>query len=116
MTAMEVSLSPSEASPSCKCKGKELSMGPPKKPQVKMKETSSTAVAKVWKLEFFAFELGRQVMVVDSTKDHNTNVALARAIILPNDVAVLSEEDTKMMRSLLVMQDVQVSDMTSVFL
>ena len=52
------------------------------------------------------------MMVADSAQDHDTSVALARAVMLPNDVAVLFEEDTQMMRSLLVMQHVQVSDMT----
>ena len=52
----------------------------------------------------------------DSAQDHDTSVALARSIMLQNDVAALSEEDTKTIRSLLVMQHVQVSDMTLIFL
>ena len=54
--------------------------------------------------------------VADSAKDHDTSMALARAIMFPNDVATFSEEDTGTMRSLLVMQHVQASDMTLVFL
>ena len=54
--------------------------------------------------------------VVDFAKDHDTSVALVWAVMLSNEIATLSEEDTEMMRSMLVMQHVQVSYMTSVFL
>ncbi|GFZ15729.1 hypothetical protein Acr_25g0001380 [Actinidia rufa] len=102
-----VSLSPFKASPLGKRKGKELSAGLPKKPRLKIGEMSLTAVVELWKPEFSAIELGRQVTVVDSTQDHDTIVALAQAIMLPNDIAALSEEDNEMMRSLLVKQHVQ---------
>ena len=105
-----VSLSPSEASLSGKRKEKEHSAGPPKKPRLKIGKTSSTAAAELWKPEFFASELGKQVTVADSAQDHDTSVALARAVMLPNDVAALFEEDTKTIKILLVMLHVQVSD------
>ena len=37
---------------------------------------SSSVNAKFWKPEFSIAELGKQVIMVDSTKDHNTNLAL----------------------------------------
>ncbi|GFZ11110.1 hypothetical protein Acr_22g0005080 [Actinidia rufa] len=52
-------------------------------------------------------ELKKQVMVVDSSKDHGTSLALSRAIMLPKDVANLIEVDSKEIRDLLVMQQVQ---------
>ncbi|GFY82979.1 hypothetical protein Acr_02g0012190 [Actinidia rufa] len=108
-TIMGVSSSPLEASLSGKLKGKELLARLPKKPQLKIGETGSIAATELWKSEFSAFELGRQVTVADSIQDHDTSVALARAVMLPNDVATLSEEDNETMRSLLVMQHVQLS-------
>ncbi|GFZ12041.1 hypothetical protein Acr_23g0004260 [Actinidia rufa] len=74
---------------------------------IKIGETSSTAAVELWKPEFSAFELDKQVMVADSAQDHNTSMAFARAVMLPNNVAALFEEDTETMRSLLVMQNVQ---------
>ncbi|GFS35609.1 hypothetical protein Acr_00g0040920 [Actinidia rufa] len=76
----------SEAPFSDKCKGKELSTSTPKRPHKRAGETSSGADSELWKPEFSACELGGQVMAIDSTRDHDTSVALTRAIILPNDV------------------------------
>ena len=50
---------------------------------------SSTEQVKLWKLDFAIAKLGKQLTVADSTKDQDTNLALARAVILPNDVANL---------------------------
>ena len=70
----------------------------------KIGETNLGATSELWKLEFFACELGRQVTEVDSAKDLDTSVALTRVIMLPNDVAALFEETSKTLRrSLLVM-------------
>ena len=71
-----------------------------------MGETSSVTVVEFWKPEFSACELSMQVTEIDSTQDHDTSVALVRAIMFPNDVTALSEETSEMMRSLLVTQHV----------
>ena len=42
--------------------------------------------------------------MTDSTKDHDTSLALVQAIILPKDVADLTKEGSKEIRDLLVMQ------------
>ena len=42
-------------------------------------------------------------MVVDSAKDRDTSITLARAVMLPNDVATLSEENSEKIRGLPVM-------------
>ena len=62
----------------------------PKRLKKKVGEGSSRVTADLWKLEFSARELGRQVTMVDSSQDHNTSVALARAILLPNDVVAFN--------------------------
>ena len=41
--------------------------------------------------------------VINSAKDHDTSMALARAIMLPNDVAAFFKENSKMIKVLLVM-------------
>ena len=74
----------------------------------------SSENAELWKPEFSMVELGKQVMVAGSTKDHDTSLALARTIILPKDVANLAEEKSKEIRDLLVMQHVQISISISV--
>ena len=71
--------------------------------------------AKLWKPKFSTCELGRQVTMVDSTKDHDTSMALARAVMLPNDVISLSEENLKTINDLLLIQQVQVSILALVF-
>ncbi|GFY95340.1 hypothetical protein Acr_10g0007250 [Actinidia rufa] len=59
------------------------------------------------KPEFSIVELGKQVIMDDSTKDHDTSLALARAVMLPNDVADLVAKGLEEIRDLLVMQQVQ---------
>ena len=63
----------------------------------------------LWKPEFSAYEFGRQVTVADAS------MALAQAIMLPNDIAALSKETSDMMKSLLVIQHIQVKIMTDAF-
>ncbi|GFZ18311.1 SEC12P-like 2 protein [Actinidia rufa] len=62
---------------------------------------SSSVNAELWKPDFSTAELGKQVTVADSTKDHDTNLALAQAIMLPKDVANVAEECSKEIRDLL---------------
>ena len=52
--------------------------------------------------------------MADSAKDHDTSLAVAQAIILPKDVADLAKEDSEEIHDLLVMQQVQLSSLTSV--
>ena len=81
-------------------------MGKSKKPKKKAWETrsafllSSSVNAELWMLEFFTCELGRQVMLANSAKDYDTNMALEWAIMLPNNVAALCEENSEMIRGL----------------
>ena len=117
---MGVGLSSLEAPLLDKRKEKKLTAGPSKRSKKKAGETSlaflpsSGANPKLWKPEFFASKLGKQVTVADSTKDHDTSLAPARAVTLPNDVAPLVEESSETIKDLLVMQQVQVSILTSV--
>ncbi|GFZ05472.1 hypothetical protein Acr_17g0010440 [Actinidia rufa] len=67
----------------------------------KVGEMSSGAATELWKPEFSTCKLGRKMTVDYFTQDHDTNMALARAVMLPNDVAILSEENSETMRSLL---------------
>ena len=89
-------------------------MVPSKKYKKKVRGTSSAFLpspiinAEFWNLEFSAFELNRHVMVTDSSEDHDTSTALARVIMLPNDIAILSEENSKTIRGLLVMKQVHI--------
>ena len=46
--------------------------------------------------------------MVNTSKDHDTSLALAWAIMLPNDVVDLTAEGSKETQDLLVMQQVQV--------
>ena len=46
--------------------------------------------------------------MADSPKDHDTSLALAQAVMLPNDIADLVVEGSEKIRDLLVMQQVQV--------
>ena len=64
--------------------------------------------AKLWKLEFLFIELGKQVTVVDTAKDHDTSLALAWVVMLSNDIADLAIEGSNETHDLLVMQQVQV--------
>ncbi|GFY91072.1 hypothetical protein Acr_07g0012680 [Actinidia rufa] len=65
--------------------------------------------------QVLSYEIGRQVTVANSARDHDTSVAFVRAVMLPNDVVALFEETSNMMRSLLVMQHVQIKIMTDAF-
>ena len=60
------------------------------------------------KPEFLVVELGKQLTMVDSTKDHDIILALAQAVMFLKDVANLVKEDSKEIQDLLVMQQVQV--------
>ena len=51
--------------------------------------------------------------MVDSTKDHDTNLTQAQVVMLPNDVVDLTMEGLEEIRDLLVMQQVQISILTS---
>ena len=92
--------------------GKDITTGPTKKSKKNAGEMSSAflpslgANAELWKLEFFAFELDKKVTLVDSFKDHDTNLALALAIMLSNDVIAFAEENSETIKGLLVMQQV----------
>ncbi|GFY98954.1 hypothetical protein Acr_13g0003550 [Actinidia rufa] len=55
---------------------------------------SSNADAELWKPEFAIVELDRQITVAISTKDHDTSLALARAIMLPKDITDLAEKSS----------------------
>ena len=61
-------------------------MGTPKRLRRKVRERSLGDTADLWNPEFSACELGRQVTMADASKDNETNMALARAVLLPNDV------------------------------
>ncbi|GFS33848.1 hypothetical protein Acr_00g0030830 [Actinidia rufa] len=102
-----------------KCKGKELAAAPSKKSKKKMGGTSSayfpssSVNAELCKPEFSRSELvsrfsrAKQVTMADSAKNHETSLALARAVMLPKDVANLAEEDSEEIRDLLMIQQVQ---------
>ena len=78
-----------------KCKGKELTASPSKRSKKKVGETilaflpSSSLGVELWKSQFSACKLEKQVMVANSAKVHDTSMAFARAIMLLNDVATL---------------------------
>ena len=117
---MGVKSSSSEALLLDKHKGKELAVGPSKRSKKKAGETSSAflqssdANAELLKSEFSTTELGKQVTVVDFDKDQNTSLALEWVVMLPRDVSELGEESSEAIRDLLVMQQVQVSILTSI--
>ena len=79
-----------------KCKRKEFTAGPSKKTKKKAGGTSSAYLpsssvnAELWKPKFFTIELGKQVIVANSAKDHDTSLALVRAVMLPKVVVDLS--------------------------
>ena len=78
-------------------------MGTSKRIKRKVGQSSSGAAIELWKLEFSTCEFDRQVVVVDSTQDHDTSMALACAVLLSNDVAALTEETLDTIGDLLVM-------------
>ncbi|PSS08026.1 Ubiquitin-associated protein like [Actinidia chinensis var. chinensis] len=73
-----------------KYKGKEPSVGTPKRPQ---RETSLSGTTELWKPNFSAYELGRQVMDTDFARDLATSLALVQAIMLTNDSTEPSKGD-----------------------
>ena len=85
---------------------------PSKKAREKKGETSlallpSTRVqVQLWKPDFSTVELGKQVIVADSAK-------VAQAIMLQKDMADLTKEGSEEILDLFVMQQVQVSIVTS---
>ena len=89
-------------------------VGTSKRIKRKAWETSSGTTIELWKPEFSACELVRQVTMANSAQDHNISMALAHAVLLPNDVAAPTEEALDMIGDLLVMQQVQVRVVTSV--
>ncbi|GFY94385.1 hypothetical protein Acr_09g0008310 [Actinidia rufa] len=58
--------------------------------------------AELWRPEFSIAELGKRVTMVDIAKDHDTSLALARAVLLPNDIVDLSAEGLEETRDLQV--------------
>ncbi|GFS41351.1 hypothetical protein Acr_00g0073870 [Actinidia rufa] len=66
--------------------------------------------AELWKPEFSTVELSKQVTVVDTSKDHDTILALARVVMLPKDLTDLAEEISDTIWDLLVMQAAAISD------
>ncbi|GFZ16762.1 hypothetical protein Acr_26g0000320 [Actinidia rufa] len=82
--------------------------GPSQKSKTKKGKGNSSGQAKLWKPKFSTAELGKQVTVADSTKDHDTNLALARAIMLPKDIANLVEEGSEEIRN--PMRDAAISE------
>ena len=66
-----------------KRKGKDLTVSTSKRSKKKAKNTSSAflpssgMIGEIWKPEFSTCELDKQVTVVDSTKNHDTGMALA---------------------------------------
>ncbi|GFY85506.1 hypothetical protein Acr_04g0002440 [Actinidia rufa] len=74
-----------------KCKGKELIEETSRRTKRRARKTSSGASTKLWKLEFSTCELNKEVTVADSAKDYDISMALARSILLLNDVATLNK-------------------------
>ncbi|GFZ06601.1 hypothetical protein Acr_18g0007710 [Actinidia rufa] len=79
---------------------KETVKVPSKRSKTKARGTSSPVLhssdadAELWKLEFAAIKLGRQVIVVDSTKDRDTSLSLTWVVMLPKDVTNSAEESS----------------------
>ncbi|GFY95164.1 hypothetical protein Acr_10g0005490 [Actinidia rufa] len=55
---------------------------------------SAAGTPELWAPQFAAVELGKQVTSADTSKDHETCVALGNAVILPQDVADHAAETT----------------------
>ena len=93
-----------------------LAGGPSKRGKNKGRTSSDftffpTKQVELWKPDFFIAELGKLVMMADSVKDHDTS--LARAVMLPNDIANLAMEGLEEICDLLNMQQVQVMDVSA---
>ncbi|GFZ19914.1 hypothetical protein Acr_28g0006190 [Actinidia rufa] len=76
-----------------KWKGKQPTRVPSKKSKTKKGESNYNIQAE--KLEFYNDELDKDVMVADSTKNHDTSLAIARAVMLSKDVVDLAKEAPK---------------------
>ncbi|GFY91560.1 hypothetical protein Acr_07g0017560 [Actinidia rufa] len=61
----------------------------------------------LWSPKFSTIELGRELTSADSSKDHETCLALRKAIMLPQDVTEFAEEDSEGFRGRLVMMGAQ---------
>ncbi|GFY86368.1 hypothetical protein Acr_05g0000070 [Actinidia rufa] len=64
---------------------------------------SATGTPELWAPQFAAVELGKQVTSADTSRDHETCVALGNAVMLPQDVADHAAETTAEFGGKLVM-------------
>ncbi|GFY95370.1 hypothetical protein Acr_10g0007550 [Actinidia rufa] len=67
----------------------------------------TSGTPELWSPKFSTIELGRELTSADSSKDHETCLALRKAIMLPQDVTELVEEDSEGFRGRLVMMRAQ---------
>lgn len=94
-----------------KRKGKQPAEGASR--QKRGKGVGSTGGSpELWTPQFTAVELGKHVTSADSTKDHETCVALGNAVMLPQDVADHAAESAAEFGGKLVMLGAQVSTFT----
>ena len=94
-----------------KRKGKQPAEGASR--QKRGKGVGSTGGSpELWTPQFTAVELGKHVTSADSTKDHETCVALGNAMMLPQDVADHAAESAAEFGGKLVMLGAQVSTFT----
>ncbi|GFS37723.1 hypothetical protein Acr_00g0053650 [Actinidia rufa] len=68
---------------------------------------SAAGTPELWAPQFAAIELGKQVTYADTSKDHETCVALGNAVMLPQDVADHAAETTAEFGGKLVMLGAQ---------
>ncbi|GFS38480.1 hypothetical protein Acr_00g0057740 [Actinidia rufa] len=68
---------------------------------------SATGTPELWAPQFAAVEVGKQVTSADTSKDHETCVALGNAVMLPQDVADHAAETTAEFGGKLVMLGAQ---------
>ncbi|GFZ18940.1 hypothetical protein Acr_27g0006790 [Actinidia rufa] len=97
-----VDLDSSEAPFSDKCNGEELMEGTSRRFKRRVGATILGAPVVIWKPEFSACKLGRQVTLANSAKDHDTSMALVRDVLLPNDVPALNKESLKTIQRAIV--------------
>ncbi|GFY97537.1 hypothetical protein Acr_12g0000780 [Actinidia rufa] len=86
---------------------------PPEAPDssmlVPVEDQSATGPPELWTPQFTAVELGKHVTSADTSRDHETCVALGNAVMLPQDVANHAVETTVEFGGKLVMVGAQVS-------
>ena len=70
---------------------------------------SATGTPELWAPQFTSVELGKHVTFADTSKDHETCVALGNAMMLPQDVADHAAESAAEFGGKLVMLGAQVS-------